>query len=378
MSSTPGWRIVEDGDTHWFTPAGDWTVTTVGPLDEDLRTTTKPMHAGDLGLDLSSLTDMDVTGAFLIDRVLRANDCGADPMLQIKGATPEAQRLLTLARTNRERCPEPPMPKPGFRAMLERLGHATVDFYEEAASTLAFIGEACTRFVGAVIFPKRMRWASVVRVMEDAGLDALPIVIFLSFFVGMVIAFLSANILQSFGAAVFTVDLVAISVLREFGVILAGILLAGRTASAFTAEIGSMKMRQEVDALRVLGLDPVRTLVVPRIAAMLVMTPLLTIVATVAGIAGGLVVCWTAANISPVMFLERMALYVPPQHFWIGLFKSPFFGMVVAIVGCRHGLLVQGDVASLGKRVTAAVVQSIFLVIVLDAIFAMIFLELNL
>jgi phospholipid/cholesterol/gamma-HCH transport system permease protein len=378
MSRPTGWRIIEDPDVRWFVPSGDWTVATVGRLDADLRAITRDMQAGQLGLDLGEIDDIDVTGAFLIDRTLRANDCAADPHLRVRGDNAGARRLLLLARQNREACPSPPTDLPGFEAVLNRLGRGAVGFVDETRGTLAFLGEAVVRTGQALVRPRSVRWASVVRVMEDAGLDALPIVIVLSFFIGMVIAFLGANILADFGAMVFTVDLVAISVMREFGVVLAGIVLAGRTASAFTAEIGSMKMRQEIDAMRVLGLEPMRALVVPRLIAMLLMTPLLAIVATVAGLVGGLMVTWLAAGISPVMFLERMNLYVPPQHFWVGVIKAPFFALLVALVGCRHGLLVEGDVASLGRRVTTAVVQSIFLVIIVDALFALLFLELGL
>jgi len=213
--------------------------------------------------------------------------------------------------------------------------------------------------------------------METAGLNAMPIVALLSFFIGMVVAYLGARILQDFGATVFTVDLVAISVLREFGVVITAVLLAGRTDSAYTAEIGAMRMRQEIDAMRVIGIDPMEALVAPRVIAMLVMTPILTFVAMMAGMFGGLIVCWGALDISPSMFFGRMAEYVPAQHFWVGMSKTIAFAVVLAIIGCKQGLSVGGDVGSLGKRVTTSVVQSIFMVILLDALFALWFLEMD-
>jgi phospholipid/cholesterol/gamma-HCH transport system permease protein len=213
--------------------------------------------------------------------------------------------------------------------------------------------------------------------MEIAGLNALPIIALLNFFVGLVVAYLGARILQDFGASVFTVELVAISVFREFAVIITAVLLAGRTDSAFTAEIGAMKMRQEIDAMRVIGLDPMETLVAPRVFAMLVMTPILTFAAMLAGLAGGLVACWTYLDVSSAMFLARVQENVPTQNFGVGMFKAPFFAVVLAVVGCRHGLSVGGDVGSLGRSVTSSVVQAIFLIILLDALFALWFLEMD-
>jgi phospholipid/cholesterol/gamma-HCH transport system permease protein len=213
--------------------------------------------------------------------------------------------------------------------------------------------------------------------MEEAGLDALPIVAFLSMFIGLVIAFIGANLLAMFNASVFTVELVGIGMLREFGVVITAILLAGRTNSAITAQIGSMKMRQEIDAMRTIGLDPMEALVAPRLIALVVMTPLLTFAAMISGIAGGLIAAWLAMDISPIMFIRRFQDVVPEQHFWVGIVKAPVFALVIALVGCRQGLLVEGDVVSLGRRTTSSVVQAIFLVITLDAMFAIAYYILN-
>jgi phospholipid/cholesterol/gamma-HCH transport system permease protein len=165
--------------------------------------------------------------------------------------------------------------------------------------------------------------------------------------------------------------------LREFGVVITAILLAGRTNSAITAQIGSMKMRQEIDAMRTIGLDPMEALVAPRLIALVVMTPLLTFAAMISGIAGGLIAAWLAMDISPIMFIRRFQDVVPEQHFWVGIVKAPVFALVIALVGCRQGLLVEGDVVSLGRRTTSSVVQAIFLVITLDAMFAIAYYILN-
>ena len=193
----------------------------------------------------------------------------------------------------------------------------------------------------------------------------------------MVVAYLGARILGDFGASVFTVELVAFSVLREFGVVITAILLAGRTNSAFTAEIGAMKMRQEIDAMRVIGIDPMEALVVPRVIAMLVMTPILTFAAMMAGIFGGLLVAGANSASARNMFFARISEVVPAQHFWVGFVKAPVFALVLAVIACKQGLSVGGDVGSLGSRVTTSVVQAIFMVILLDALFALWFLEMD-
>src|SRR5690606_14282441 len=196
-----------------------------------------------------------------------------------------------------------PVRPPGIIALLDRAGHGAVDAWNELLGTLSFIGETMATMVRLVANPRRIRWTSVVSVMEEAGLDALPIVAFLSFFIGLVVAFIGANLLAMFNASVFTVELVGIGMLREFGPILTAILLAGRTDSAFTAQIGAMKMRQEIDAMRTIGLDPMEALVAPRLIALLVMTPLLAFAAMMAGIAGGLIAAWSAMGISPTLFI---------------------------------------------------------------------------
>ncbi|RYY91179.1 MAG: ABC transporter permease, partial [Alphaproteobacteria bacterium] len=297
--------------------------------------------------------------------------------IPIRGEHPTIERLLGKVRKASPAAPPDPIRPPGFIALLNRAGYGAVQAWSEFLGLLSFIGETAATMARLVRHPSRIRWKSVVAIMEDAGLDALPIVCFLSFFIGLVIAFIGANLLAMFNASVFTVELVGIGMLREFGAVLTAILLAGRTDSAFTAQIGAMKMTQEIDAMRTIGLDPMEALVAPRLIALVIMTPLLTFAATISGIAGGLVAAWTAMDISPQMFISRFNEVVPPQHFWVGIVKAPVFALVVAMVGCRQGMLVEGDVVSLGRRTTSAVVQAIFLVIALDAAFAVLYYMLN-
>ena len=374
MAAEATFDLVEEGQAPVLALRGDWTIDTIAGLDEDLRHLQTRIGPG-ASVDVAQLGRIDVAGAYLIDRTLRAT---ADtPPLALRGQHATAGRLLEVARKASETPPEPAPPHPIWELFLERLGRTVANIGEETLATLSFIGETLVVMGRVAINPRRVRGVAIAHAMEYAGLNALPIVSLLSFFIGVVVAYLGARILSDYGASVFTVELVAISVMREFGIVITAVLLAGRTDSSFTAEIGAMKMRQEIDAMRIMGIDPMEALVVPRVIAMLVMTPLLAFSAVMAGLFGGLLVVWFDLGVSPAMFASRIIENVPAQHFWVGMVKAPVFAFVLAIVGCQHGLAVGGDVASLGRRTTTSVVQAIFLVVLLDALFALWFLELD-
>ena len=266
----------------------------------------------------------------------------------------------------------------GFQAALGRLGFAVVDNYREVLALIAFLGEVLVKLLRLFKEPRRFRVIATVHHMEQVGLDAAPLVALLSFMVGAVIAFLGAMVLRDFGATIFVVELVNAAFLREFGVLLTAILLAGRTASAFTAQIGMMVNREEVDAIRVLGLDPVDLLVIPRVLALLVMLPLLTFIAMVAGLLGGLVGrALTSLDIPAVAYLARMHEMMEMRHFVVGMVKAPVFAMIIALIGCLEGLQTEGTAQSLGERTTSSVVQTISMVIILDAFAAMWFMQMD-
>jgi phospholipid/cholesterol/gamma-HCH transport system permease protein len=353
--------------------AGDWTVWTVASVEEGLRNTRISPEAI---LDVSRLQRIDTSGAYLIDRAFGALD-GVDDPIEMRGDHPTIERLMGKVRKASPAAPPDPIRQPGLIALLDRAGRGAVNAWEEFLGLLSFIGETMATLGRLAVNPRRIRIRSVVAIMEEVGLDALPIVCFLSFFIGLVIAFIGANLLAMFNASVFTDELVGIGMMREFGAVLTAILLAGRTDSAFTAQIGAMKMRQEIDAMRTIGLDPMEALVAPRLIALLIMTPLLTFAATIAGIGGGMMAAWGAMDISPAMFITRFQEVIVPMNFWVGMIKAPVFALVIAMVGCRQGMLVEEDVVSLGRRTTSAVVQAIFLVIAIDAMFAILYYQLN-
>lgn len=265
----------------------------------------------------------------------------------------------------------------GFSAALARLGRAVHKDAGEVVALVSFLGENLVKLGRTVLQPRRFRLTSTVFHMEQVGLDAVPLVALLSFLVGAVIAFLGAQILADFGATIFVVELVSIAFLREFGVLLTAILLAGRTASAFTAQIGAMVSREEVDAIRTLGLDPVELLVLPRLIALLVMLPLLTFIAMVSGLLGGLAVGVFSLDIPPQAYLARMQQEMELRHFVIGMSKAPLFAMVIGLIGCLEGLRVEGTAQSVGERTTSSVVQTISLVIILDAFAAIWFMYMD-
>ncbi|CAN5506394.1 ABC transporter permease [soil metagenome] len=350
--------------------SGDWTAR--GMVDAGERLIAAMDGTDAVDLDLTDITRCDTAGAYAI---IRAAD-GRVTAGNIK-ANPRTQRLLQLVGDAIQVEPEIAPPVSGFRALLERIGRGVYGLGDDLYSTFAFGGHLLVAIGRCIAKPSRIRWAPVFSLAERAGLDAIPIVAVTTFFIGAVVGLLGANLLTQFGAQVFAVELIGISVLREFNILITAILLAGRSASSFAAELGSMKMNQEIDAMQVMGVDPYEALVLPRFAAMLLTIPLLTFVATLAGLAGGMLVTWTVLDLSPTFFLQRMADSVGVQHFFIGLSKAPVMAMVIAAIGCRQGLEVGNDVESLGRRVTAAVVHAIFAIIAIDAVFALLYMELN-
>lgn len=374
MPVTPEYELTNDASRGRLSVSGDWTIHTVGKISDRLASEDASGLDG-LEVDCAELGKLDTAGAFVIDRFACRSGAGkVEPV----NASDQATALLKQAGELRpERDDEARKREFGVVDLLERTGRATMHFIDETVETLSFLGETIMAMAHIVTRPSKMRWTALVSVMEDSGLDAVPIVAFLSFFVGMVVAFIGATTLSEFGATIFTVELVGIAILREFGVILTAIILAGRTNSAFTAQIGAMRMRQEVDAMTTLGLNPMDVLVVPRAFAMLVMTPVLTLIAVLFGVGGGAFVSWLALDINPTVFMNRLQNYVPIENFWVGMSKAPVFGLVVALIGCRQGLLVGGSVQSLGQSTTKSVVQALFSIIVIDALFAIFYLELG-
>jgi phospholipid/cholesterol/gamma-HCH transport system permease protein len=349
---------------------GDWTAVEMGPAADRLADSLE--REGEVRVDMTQIGRCDTSGAYGVLRAIEANG-SRDRVV----APPEVQKLLTLVSEATKAEPTPqPVRRPVYE-LIERIGRGVVDIEANLVDFMVFNGHLLVATGRAFANPRRIRWAAVFALAERAGLDAIPIVALTSFFIGAVVGLLGANLLRQFGAQVYAVELIGIAVLREFDVLITALLLAGRSASAFAAEIGAMKMNQEVDAMHVLGVDPFDALVFPRFAALLLTIPLLVFVACIAGLFGGMMVAITALGMNMAGFLHRLVTNVGVTHFWVGMSKAPVMAVVIAGIGCREGLEVGGDVESLGRHVTSAVVQAIFSAILIDAIFALIYMQLD-
>lgn len=358
---------------------GEWTLAHHATLAERVRALSAQAGAGEAAtVDVDGLAALDTAGARLLHALLGPERIAA--LLADETALPRERRALLKAVA--DALAEPPVPVVGAQGsalgdVLADTGEAMVAFWRHLAGITGFIGLILETALRVAVQPRRWRMTSLVANLERTGLDAVPIIALLTFLIGAVVAFLGATVLQNFGASIFTVDLVAYSFLREFGVLLTAIIVAGRTASSFTAQIGSMRANEEVDAIRVLGLDPVELLVLPRVYALLIALPMLTFVAMVSGMVGGMLVSATTLDISPVLFLSRIQDNVGLIHFWVGMAKAPIFAFLIAVIGCLEGFRVQGSAQSVGEHTTSAVVQSIFVVIVVDAIAALFCMEMG-
>ncbi len=371
----PDYDVTQSGRRLTLRASGAWTLLQIAGIDERLRADVDPLDYDNVTYDLSDVTALDTAGAYLFARAIRCDEDVCYPY-ELQGAQKGQETLMRAAADAAMGRPAPTTRQ--WYDTLTRMGRATVKFWDETYDTLAFLGQFLVVFAKLLVNPRRIRWKSVVALIEDVGLNAAPIIMTLSFFIGAVIAYMGANLLASFGAQIFMVELIGFSVLREFAVLITAIMLAGRSDSAFTAQIGAMKMRQEIDAMTVIGMDTFETLVVPRAIACLVSAPVLTFLAMISGVAGGLLVAWFGiTDISPVLFFSRFQETIGLKHFWVGMAKAPFFALIIAIIGCRQGLAVTGSVDSLGARTTSSVVQAIFSVIAVDAMFAILFYQMG-
>ncbi|MCQ8185729.1 MlaE family ABC transporter permease [Parvularcula maris] len=371
---------VVKGDHPRLSAHGPWTIADgVAALDSKIRAFAQTTLDKKLTIDMAGVEALDTVGAMILQRTMQA--CGGrtqegQPLAGFVNVTDHHETLLEQAAGNLISCEVPQRPNSAL-IVLERVGRATDDIAEEVLNILSFVGQVVSRIGENIRHPGHFRPTAVVHHMETAGLNALFIVGLMSFLIGAVVAFMGATVLAEFGAEVFAVELVGISVLREFGVLLTAILIAGRSGSAFTAAIGSMKLREEIDAMRAMGIDPMDALVVPRVIALLLAVPCLAFIASVLGLMGGGVVCALALDIPPALFMARTQDIIVIDNFVVGMVKAPVFGFAIAVIGCYQGMMVEASAEELGRRTTISVVQSLFLVILADALFAILFMELD-
>ncbi|MFQ6774883.1 MlaE family lipid ABC transporter permease subunit [Cereibacter sphaeroides] len=324
-------------------------------------------------IDMAAVEALDTAGAWAILQAQKRAEA-AGQALEIVNLSESHRHLLetvaaAMPEPERRRRTIPGRPDDG----LANLGQEVAQGLRGSLTSVGFFGEVVTHLGALVLHPTRLKPTPLVHHMQEAGWNAVPIVSLMGFLIGIVLAFQGSTQLKSFGAEVYVVDLVAISILRELGILLTAIIVAGRSASAFTAAIGSMKMREEIDAMRVLGLDPIDRLVLPRLIALVILLPALGFIASLAGLVGGGLMAWIDLGITPGMFRTQLLADTDVSHAIIGLVKAPFFAVIIAVIGCHQGMQVSGNAESLGSHTSRSVVQAIFLVIVVDALFSIFF-----
>jgi phospholipid/cholesterol/gamma-HCH transport system permease protein len=367
--------VRDDQGTLRVSVADAWTLDAAIALNDEMRALAA-RGASSVSLDGSGLTALDSAGAWVLGRTLRAlSERGA--AVQIDGLRDDYRALLEKTEIGGLDIPFSIPRRPALVGLLERTGTSAVSTFHTGVDLLGFLGLTLVTLGRILTGRARLRWIALLRQVEAVGFDALPIVGLLCFLVGVVLAYMGALQLQRFGASILTVNLVGVSVLREIGVLLTAIIVAGRSGSAFTAQIGTMKVNQEVDAMETLGLSPVDVLVIPRLVALFIALPLLVFFGDMLGLIGGAVISVLYLDLSFGQFLVQLKDAIDFWDFGTGMIKAPVFAYVIALVSCHQGLQVSGSAESVGTRTTASVVQSIFLVIVLDAVFAIFFAELG-
>jgi len=373
VSSLPALDVVSSDDMLELRPSGSWTVANAR-LAEGLfnAITPKLQQARRLRMDLSGVREIDTLGAWLLEKMSRSAEQAGHPVTVAGIDERHAELIEDVRKVNRVKRAAPPLQNPVLMR-LEEAGRAAVGAAGEAVIFLQMLGATGWALLGTLRRPRSLRWTSLVYQTWRIGWQAIPIMVLITFLIGAIIAQQGIFHFRKFGAEAYVVDMVGILVLREIGVLIVAIMVAGRSGSACTAELGSMKMREEIDALSTMGLDPVEVLILPRIAALVIALPILAFAGSMAALYGGGLIAWLYGGMSPAIFIARLHEAVSVTHFEVGMIKAPFMALVIGVIACSEGLKVKGSAESLGRQTTTSVVKSIFAVIVLDGLFAVFF-----
>jgi phospholipid/cholesterol/gamma-HCH transport system permease protein len=361
------------GDRLELAAAGAWTAEHAGVLEPQVDALSHASaKARSVLIDMAQVERLDTFGAWLVERVLR--DCAREGRkAEIVGLRENHRGLIAKVHAASQ-IPVPPAVYPNLiLAMLEKTGRVMVSIGADIVLMVQMVGAVTTASGRVLLRPMRFRLTSMVHHLERVGWNAIPIILLVTVLIGAILSQQGIFHFRRFGADIYVIDMVGILVLREIGVLIVCVMVAGRSGSAYTAELGSMKMREEIDALRTMGFDPVEVLVLPRIIALVIAVPLLTFLGSMAALYGGGMVAWLYGGIEPQVFLSRLREAISIDTFEVGIIKAPFMALVIGIVACVEGLQVKGSAESLGERTTSSVVKSIFLVIVLDGFFAIFF-----
>jgi phospholipid/cholesterol/gamma-HCH transport system permease protein len=347
---------------------GAWTVRSITQLEQQLNDIAWPA-AVNLDIDGSAISSMDTTGAWLLHRTIRALEQQGHGV-RINGLQTEFGSLLDMVSVRAVLPAQTPQPSEGLLASIGRWAWRGVG---NLYGIMAFVGESAIVLLRSIAQPRRIRWRTILHNLQTAGFEALPIVGLLSFLMGVVIAYQGADQLQRIGANIYIADLVGLTMLRELSPLLTAIIVAGRSGSAYTAQIGTMKVTEEIDALRTIGIVPQELLVLPKLLALVIALPLLTVYADAAGVFGGMIMARSKLDVSFGVFIDRLGDAISLSSFSTGIVKAPVFAAIIALVGCFQGFQVGGSADSVGRQTTTSVVQAIFLVILADALFSIVF-----
>ena len=364
MATEAQYSLDKDGEGRTVLRlSGPYLLSTISDVDKELHRLDQSFDAVDIG----EVTEIDTVGAWFACRLARDNS------VDVINASERADRLMTAVGESDNEAPMAAPRLPLLERASQTMGSKVFAARDGTTNIVGFIGQVLVAAGSLIRHPRRFRYRALVAQLESVGVNSLPIIGLMSFLIGIVIAQQGATQLQYFGAEGLTVNLVGRITLRELGVLMTAIMVAGRSGSAFAAQIGTMKLTEEIDAMRTIGVSPMEALVLPRVLATVLMMPLLTVYASIIAIVGGGLLCWIGLDIPPATFVSRLREVTPITDLWIALIKAPVFGAIVAIAGCYQGLQVENDAEQVGLKTTAAVVQAIFMVIVLDAFYAVFF-----
>lgn len=361
--------IIEDATARCL---GSWTASNLHEIEQRLSAVVWP--ANDIQFELGDLDALDTAGAWLLHRTISELKAAGRQVL-LRGADEQTHRLLLLVEGKSGAAGDPP--KPYLPGVLENIGRHSGGQLQQYLEFLSFIGNLAGVTARATLRPWRIRWSQVVRELQAAGVNALPIVGLLTFLIGIVIAYQGGMVLQDYGANIYVADIVGLSMVRELAPLITAIIVAGRTGSAYTAQIGTMMVTEEVDALRSIGIAPLEMLVLPKLIALVIALPLLTVFADAMGLFGGLIMSSSMLGLNPATFMDRLAVALTLDSYLSGVGKAPVFAAIIAAVGCFQGFRVFGSAGSVGRQTTVSVVESIFLVIIVDAAFSVAFSKLG-
>jgi len=371
-AAKPTFRFVEQNGASALEASGVWTVYSIRELRRGRASKGKAVRKARV-IDLTRVDRLDTAGALELLQLAHAGNNQGDKTIEIRTREASQAELFRVVQDNVAKAP-PERHVNWIIHWLDEVGHSLVHMAQQIIALCAFFGEILVIAIQALLHPSRFRPNAVIRQMYEVWIRALPIVGVLCFLIGVVTAYQAVQQLRQFGAETFAVEAVGIGMFRELGVLLTAIIVAGRSGSAFTAQIGTMQVNQEIDAMRTMGLNPIEWLVLPRILALLISLPLLAFWGDMAGLLGGAVACTLYLDFTFVQFFARLRDTVGIWHFYTGMIKAPVFGLLIAAIGCFEGLQVRGSAESVGQLTTRSVVESIFCVVVLDALFSIIFL----